>query len=397
MLDDMSGYKPKGRHHEKRLSAMAVRNAPPGFYADGNGLYLKVDFSGAKRWVQRVTAMGKRRDIGLGSAKIISLADAREQAIKNHLLIRSGVDPIQQRRQASSIPTFQKLAEQVHELAQPNWRNPKHGKQWISSLEEYVFPYFGSKRVDRVSSADIRDVLLPIWNSKPETARRVKQRIGAVLKAAIGYDYRTDNPAVSISGALPKHDRSKIKHHKALPYDKVAAALETVRQSEALLQTKLAIEFLVLTATRSGEVRLATWAEIDLANKVWTIPGERMKAKRAHRVPLTPCCLSILGRAKALKLPESDLVFPGSAKGKPISDMTLSKLLKELGVEAVPHGFRSSFRDWANEKTSYPHHVMEMALAHTIKDKAEAAYSRSDLFEKRRKLMGDWSKFVNRT
>lgn len=391
----MSGSKPTGQHKEKRLSAATVRTIKEaGFYADGHGLYLKVDTSGAKRWVQRIVIHGKRRDTGLGSASLVSLAEARETALENRKLARAGEDPIALKKRSTGIPTFREAAERVHELAKPTWRNEKHGKQFITTLENDVFPHFGDKRIDLVTNTDVLAALTPIWNTKSETARRIKQRIGSVMKFAIGQGWRTDNPADAITTALPKHDRSKTQHRKALPYDQVKAAIDKVRASEAGAVTKLAFEFLVLTATRSVETREAKWSEFDIAKAVWTIPATRMKAKKPHRIPLTPRCLAILEAAKAHKQKESDLVFPGTKQDRPLSDMTLSKLMKELSIAAVPHGFRSSFRDWAGETTNHAREVVEFALAHVIKDKAEAAYARSDLFVKRRALMEDWSMYI---
>jgi len=386
---------PKGTHREKRLSAAAVRSLTlPGFYPDGQGLYLKIDNSGAKRWIQRLVIHGKRRDIGLGSANVKGLADAREEALTNRKLARSGGDPLAAKRQAVNIWTFQAAAKKVHELHKPTWRNAKHGDQWLNSLSEYAYPHFGNKRVDIINSADVLAALTPIWNELPETARRVKQRIGTVLKWAIAQGLRTDNPADAINKALPRHDRSKIKHQKALPYTEVGAAIRIVQSSEASLSTKLAMEFLILTATRSGETRGAQWHEFDMQKAEWIIPAERMKAKRPHRVPLSPRCIAILKQAETMRQGD-DLVFPGTIKDRPLSDSTLSKLLKELRLDAVPHGLRSSFRDWAGEQTNFPREVCEFALAHVIKDKAEAAYARSDLFDKRRGLMEAWANYLS--
>jgi integrase len=391
----MSGIKPKGQHLEKRLSAAFVRTVKkPGFYNDGHGLHLKVDQSGAKRWVQRIKVQGKRRDIGLGSAALVSLAEARETALEQRKLARAGEDPVALKRRSTGLLTFKQAAEKVHELAKPTWRNEKHGKQFIATLTADVFPVFGGKRIDLVTGADVLAAMTPIWNAKEETARRIRQRISAVMKYAMAQGWRTDNPADAIMKALPKHDRSKVQHRKALPYDQVAAALDRVHDSDAGAVTKLAFEFLVLTATRSIETRAATWSEIDVVRREWIIPGTRMKAKKPHRVPLTDRCLAILEAAKKLKHDDSDLVFPGTKAGKPLSDMTLSKLMKELKIDAVPHGFRSSFRVWAGEATNHPREVVEFALAHVIKDKAEAAYARTDLFEKRRALMADWSTYL---
>nr|WP_197276958.1 site-specific integrase [Sphingomonas profundi] len=366
----------------------------PGFYADGNGLYLKVDPSGAKRWVQRLMIHKKRTDIGLGSTSLVSLAEARERALEHRRQARAGDDPLASRRASTTILTFKECAQKVYDLSAPTWRNAKHGQQWLNTLEAFASPIFGTKRIDAVTNADVLSALTPIWNTRPETARRVKQRIGTVMKWAMAQGWRGDNPAEAISKALPKHDRSSVKHRAALPYEAVADAISKVRRSEAGTATKLATEFLILTATRSGETREAKWIEVDIEKAEWIIPATRMKTKRPHRVPLPPRCIAILEEAKALRREGDDLVFPGTKDGKPLSDMTLSKLMKELGIAAVPHGFRSSFRDWAGEATSHPREVIEFALAHVIKDKAEAAYARSDLFAKRRKLMDDWSQYI---
>lgn len=391
----MSGTKPAGRHQEKRLSAAFVRTVKdPGFYGDGHGLYLKVDASGARRWVQRIVIHGKRRDIGIGSASLVSLVEAREAALQHRKAARAGDDPIAAKRRSTGILTFEEAARKVHDLSKPTWRNEKHGDQWINTMKTYVFPTFGSKRIDIISSADVLGALSSVWNEKPETARRIKQRIGSVFKWAMANGWRTDNPADTITKALPKHDRSKTVHRKALPYDQVSGAIKAVQASDAGDATKLAFEFLVLTATRSAETRESVWSEFDLARAVWTIPAARMKAKKDHRVPLSARCITILAEAQTLKRSTDDLVFPGTKDTKPLSAMTLSKLMKDLGIEAVPHGFRSSFRDWAGETTAHPREVIEFALAHIIQDKAEAAYARSDLFDKRKKLMEDWSGFL---
>lgn len=383
-----------GAHPEKALSAVFVRSVKEaGKYFDGHGLILKVDKSGAKRWVQRIIINGKRTEIGLGSASLVSLAEAREVALGNRKVARAGGDPLQAKREAQAVLTFAEAAQKVYELHLPTWRNPKHAKQWIKTLEEYTFPHFGKKLVADVGTSDVLIALTPIWNSKPETARRVKQRIGSVMKWAVAQGWRQDNPAEAIDQALPRHDKSKIKHRPSLPYIEVAAAIDIVKQSGAGFSAKLAFEFLVLTATRSGEVRLAVWDEIDLDKREWIIPAERMKAKRAHRVPLSERAIEILTEARNLS-DGSGLIFIGTKQGKPLSDMTLSKLLKELGIAAVPHGFRTSFKVWAQEQTNFSREVSEMALAHVIQNKAEAAYARSDLFEKRRKMMESWARYL---
>lgn len=382
------------RHPINALSVQFVRNAPPGFYCDGHGLNLRVDPSGARRWVQRLMIRGKSRTLGLGGFPLVSLAEARERAIRNRKLARAGGDPLAEKRQARLMPTFEEAVEHVVALHRPHWRNAKHAKDWPSSLRRHTFPRIGARPVSEVTSDDVLAVLTPIWHTRPETARRVRQRIGAVMKWAVAKGYRTDNPAgEAIGQALPRQVAEK-RHMPALPYREVPGAIEAVRGSDASLAAKLAFEFLVLTAARSGETRLATWDEFDLEARVWTIPGERMKARRPHRVPLSERVLRVLGEARMLSGGDG-LVFPGMKAGRPLSDMTLSKLLHELNIAAVPHGFRSSFRDWASELTDTPHAVMEAALAHTVKDKAEAAYARSDLFDRRRHLMDQWAAYLS--
>jgi len=258
-----------------------------------------------------------------------------------------------------------------------------------------VYPRLGKRSVADIATADIMAVLMPIWNEKPETARRVRQRISTVMKWAVAQGYRGDNPAGdAIGAALPKHNSKTKRHHRALPHGEVGAAIEAVRNSNAGKSAQLALEFLILTSARSGEVRFATWDEIDKASKTWTVPASRMKAGREHRVPLSDRALEILDEAQMLS-DESGLVFPGTRTGKPLSDMTLSKLMRDLGLDAVPHGFRSSFRDWAAECTNAPRDVMEAALAHTVRDKVEAAYNRTDLFERRRMLMDQWASYLD--
>lgn len=381
------------KHPEKALSAAFVRSvSEPGKYFDGHGLFLKVDKSGAKRWIQRISIRGKRTELGLGSVSLVSLAEARELALENSKQARSGGDPLRSKREASAILTFEAAARKVHEIHLPSWRNKKHAAQFISTLETYAFPRIGRIKVSDVSTADVLAVLQPIWLTKSETARRVRQRIGTVMKWAVAQGWRQDNPADTIAAALPKQEKSQ-KHRLALHYSEVASCIEAVWASGAGETTKLAFEFLVLTASRSGEVRMARWDEVNLDQGEWVIPAERMKAKKEHRVPLSDRCIEILHEAQRYD-DGSGLVFPGTQKGKPLSDMTLSKLVKELGFKADVHGFRTSFKTWAQERTNFPREVSEAALAHTIKDKAEAAYARSDLFEKRVSLMNLWTEFL---
>lgn len=379
---------------QARLNALRVRNiSEPGKYYDENGLYLRVEKSGSKRWVQRLTINGRQRELGLGSVSLVSLSDARDQAYENRQLARSGGDPIAEKAKQKSVPTFEAAARKVHKIHSPTWKNKKHAAQFITTLETYTFPFMGAMPVGDVKAADVMAALLPIWTTKPETARRVKQRIGTVMKWAIAQNYRQDDPSAAIQYALPKV-KARPKHRKALPYDDVADCIETVAASAAGQTTKLALEFLILTAARSGEVRHATWSEIDHADSAWCVPADRMKAGNEHRVPLSPRALVILEEARAYKN-GSDLVFPSSRKGHPLSDMTLSKLVKSLGYDVDVHGFRTSFRTWAQERTSFPREVVEKALAHTIKNKSEAAYARSDLFEKRSELMNAWAKYID--
>jgi integrase len=385
--------KRKGRHPQSALTAAFVKNAKgPGFYADGNGLYLKVEPSGASRWVQRVMVNGKRKDLAIGPTSVVSLLEAREATVDNKRLIRSGGDP--SRKAVETIPTFKEAAHTVHELHKPQWRNPKHAAQFISTLETYAFPRIAGLRVSDITSADLMRVLQPIWMEKPETARRVRQRMERVLKWTMAKGWRTDNPAVAVIEGLPKHDTSLKKHRKSLPYTQVADCIRTIGESNAYPLSKLAFECTVLTATRSIEVRQAVWGEVNLGKAVWTIPASRMKMKRDHAIPLAPRVVEIMAEAECLK-DGSELVFPSSRQGRPMSDATLLKLVRSKGFDCDVHGFRASFRTWAEEQTSTPHKVAEAALAHVKGDKTEEAYMRSDLFDKRRILMNGWADFLS--
>lgn len=387
------GHKPKG-HPRDALSAVAVRNQKkPGRYADGKGLYLVVDPSGAKRWMLRMVVSGRRRDIGLGSESKLSLADARKEAQRLREQAHAGLDPVAERKKAKQgVPTFEKAANTVHADHSPAWRNVKHRAQWINTLKEYAFPVIGAKQVNAIETADVLRVLSPIWLAKPETARRVRQRIGTVLDWAKAAGYRVgENPVDGVSKGLPKHADSK-QHHAALPYTKVPAFIETLRAADATNATKRAFEFLVLSASRVGEVVAMKKAELDLEEAVWTCPAERMKAKKAHRVPLTPRMVELLKQSIAES--DSDYVFAGLKAKSHLSTMAFLMLLRRLKVDATAHGFRSAFRMWAAEMTSHPREIAELALAHVNKDRVEAAYQRSDLFLKRRQLMEEWTEFV---
>ena len=384
--------KHRGRRPHNALSAAFVRTAKPGYYCDGNGLYLRVDRSGARRWEQRLRIQGRNRTLGLGGYRLISLAEAREKAFTNRKIARSGGDPRGERHKVRDMPTFAEAAARVLEQKRPGWRSGKHPEDWISSLRAYAFPELGHRPVGEITTADILAVLTPIWHGKHVTARRVRQRIEAVMKWAVAMGLRPDNPAGDVlDQALGRH-RVVVQHMRALPHSEVAGAIEAARTSAATLTTRLAFEFMVLTACRSGEVRLAGWDEIDLEAGEWTIPGERMKAQRPHRVPLSGRAMQILGEARTLG-DGGGLVFP-SPEGRPLSGSTLSTLLRGLRIAAVPHGFRSSFRDWCGECSNAPREVAEAALAHVVRDKVEAAYARSDLFERRRVLMDDWAAYL---
>jgi len=354
---------------------------------------LAVIETGGKRWVLRTLVKGKRCDIGLGSASLVTLAEAREKAAELRKVARGGGDPIMARRKARElIPTFEHAARQVHADNASTWRNPKHAAQWISTLEQYAFPIMAEHRVDQIDTPDILRVLSPIWLTKPETARRVRQRLSVVMDWAKAKGYRTgDNPVAGVSKGLPKQ-QDKDEHHDALPFDHVPAFIEQLRKIDASDTARLAFEFLILTAARTSEVLSATWDEIDTDNNLWTIPATRMKADKEHRVPLSARCVEILEQARNIS--DGNYVFAGRIRSKPLSNMTLLMTLRRMNVNVTAHGFRSTFRDWAAEKTDFTSDVCEMALAHVVKDKTEAAYRRGDLFEKRRELMNEWAAYA---
>ena len=397
-MADMT-HEPKrgGRRLHHALTAKGVQTvSAPGRYFDGHGLYLLVEPTGAKRWKQRLAVHGKRRELGLGGYPLVTLAMAREAALANRRKVHAGGDPLAEKRRARGVPTFAEAARKVFALRRDGWRNAKHAGQWLTTLEQFVFPRFGARGVDEISTEDVIAALSPIWHAKPTTAKRVRQRIGAVLTWAVAQGLRPDNPADAVKAVLPKHNGNGAKAHRALPYSEVADAIAAVRASGAAPVLKLAFEYLVLTAARAGEIRFATWSEIDLASATWTVPGERMKAGREHRVPLCARALAILDEAQALRSRRGDLVFP-SRGGRPLTERGFVQALARLGIDATAHGFRASFRVWAQERTNIPREVCEAALAHTLKDKAEAAYARSDLFEKRRELMERWARYLNPT
>ncbi|MEX0349862.1 MAG: tyrosine-type recombinase/integrase [Paracoccaceae bacterium] len=394
MLGIMMG-KRKGRHPQNALSAPFVRSAKgPALYADGNGLYLKVDESGARRWIQRLMIRGNRREIAIGSVALVSLSSAREAALDNRRIARAGGDPLAEKARALTIPTFEEAAREAHEANKSSWRNEKHALLYLNSLKTYAFPHFGHISVAEVDGSQVLAALLPIWTSKQDTARRVRQRIATVFKWAIAKGWRTDNPAEAVKAVLPKQDRSKKANRKSLPYKQVADCIQSVRDSGADSSTKLAIEFLIHTAARSIEVREAVWGEVNLDERLWAVPATRMKMATAHQVPLTQRAVEMLREAR--KLHRGDLIFPGRNHKRPLSDATLLKLVREQGYDCDVHGFRASFRTWSQEQTNFPREVCEMALAHKVGDDTETAYARSDLFDKRRKLMDAWASYLAR-
>ena len=367
----------------------------PGRYADGGGLHLYISKAGRKSWVQRITIDRRRRDIGLGAFPSVGLAQAREKAADNRAAVAEGRDPVAEKH-SPAMPTFTEAARAVHAANKPRWRNDKHSASWMQTLERHAIPSLGNTPLDRIDRGDVLRVLTPIWTTRPETARRVRQRMRTVFLWGMAHGFMGTNPAgEAIDGALPSMPKVRA-HLRALPYQEVGAALEAVPLSQASVAAKLCFRFLVLTAARSGEARGATWDEIDLQSQEWRIPSQRMKAGTEHRVPLSRQALDVLGEAMVLR-DESGLVFPSPLKaGAPMSDMTLTKILRAVGLaeRATVHGFRSSFKNWTLEQTDTPWAVSEAALAHFLGNATEQAYARSDLFERRRALMQLWADYL---
>ena len=386
-----------------------------GRYGDGNGLYLLVRAPDAKFWVFRYTRHGRMREMGLGRAGnergAVPLAEARERAGSLHSLVRRGVDPLEQRDAEAAAAraaaqeiaarsiTFEVAAERYMEHHAPGWRNPKHVKQWRNTLATYAYPHIGSLIVGAIETAHVLAVLEPIWTRKPETASRLRGRIEAVLDHARAREWREGENPARWRGHLSETllARSKIapvRHHAALAWKDVGSFLVELRKQRGV--AALALEFAILTAARSGEVRGAKWDEVDLVDKVWIVPAARMKAGKEHRVPLSDAAVSVLKRVHVDHKHGDSVIFvtPRSAQ---LSDMALAMVLRRMNRTSLTvHGFRSSFRDWVGESTSYPREVAEAALAHTLGDKVEAAYRRGDLFDKRRRLMDEWAKFASR-
>ncbi len=392
-----------------KLSAGAVKgltkpDAKPGAYGDGGGLYLHVRGRQSRSWLFRFKLHGKAHLMGLGTVVDVSLAEAREAATAARKLVRQGVDPIEARRarraeQAAKagLNTFREMAESYIAAHEAGWRNAKHRQQWRNTLDTYAFPVLGRLGVAAVGTAEVTRVLEPIWREKPETASRVRGRIEAVLDYAAARGWRTgENPARwrgHLANLLPSRAKlARVEHHAALPWREAGAFMEALGKQEGV--AALALRFAILTAARTGEVIGAHWAEMDLANAVWTIPAERMKAKQEHRVPLSDAALDLLRGVARLGAEADRFVFPGARAGKPLSNMAMAMLLERMGHDDLTvHGFRSTFRDWCAEATNYPRELAEAALAHTLRDKVEAAYRRGDLMEKRRRLMEEWAAF----
>lgn len=384
------------------MTAIGVRNLrAPGRYGDGNCLYLLIGPTGGKSWMMRLTAAGRQRDIGLGPYPDVSLLDAREAAEDMRRRIRGlndphGKLPVPISRMPAPViemtPTFREAARRVHAERAGGWRNPKHRAQWIKTLEDFAFPHLGDAAVDKVSSGQIHDAIAPIWMKTPETARRVLQRIGTVLDWSCAKGFREiGSPTSAVLKGLPRR-KMRVTHRAAMPYVDVPDFL--ARLSKARPRTgRLALEALILTAARSVEIRGARWSEIDFEQATWFVPACRMKMGVAHTVPLSDAAIAIFRRAEAHRMPCTDLVFPGQLPTKPMSDMTLLKILRDAGLPYTVHGFRSSFRDWVAEETDIAGEVAEAALAHAVRDEVEAAYKRTDFLAKRRSLMSMWGSF----
>lgn len=359
-------------------------------YYDGGGLILFVQPTNSKQWVWRGVVQGKRRQTGLGGFPLTSLREARDKAFEMRKLARAGGDPIALKRKAE-VPTFREAAEKTLETLRPSWKSEGHAKRWVSSLERYVYPNLGAAKVNTITAQDVMNLLTATWDTKTDTTRRVRQRISAVMRWSVAQGYRKDDPAGEVLRGVLKAP-AKPQHFKAVSHDRVGVVLSAVRRTAAQPATKLCLEWIILTAARSREAREARWAEIDLEKKMWIVPPARTKTGKEHRVPLSGRALEVLSEAKKIQ-DCSGLLFP-SINRKPLSDSALSKLLREMGADGTPHGFRSSFRDWAAEQ-SIPREIAESALSHVVGG-VEGAYFRSDLIEKRREVMETWANYIAR-
>lgn len=391
----------------KELGALAVsRLSKPGTHAVGRvaGLALQISPTGSRSWILRVMVGGRRREIGLGAYPSVSLREAHEKAQRTRDEIQSGVDPVLARKEAASILrasqvleiTFEDAAKRFIKAKAPEWKNAKHGDQWRNTLAEYAYPKIGALMVRHVARAHVMEVLEPIWTTKTETASRLRGRLEAILDWAKVKGLRDDgtNPAMwrgNLDKLLPAPKRTKrVRNHPALPIEQMGAFMKALRATEGV--SARCLEFAILTAARSGEARGATWSEVDLKRGIWAIPPERMKAKKEHRVPLSPAAIELLEAIERAE--DQDLVFPSPRSGGVLSDMSLLELMRRQHLEATPHGFRSTFRDWAGEYTNYPRELAEVALAHIKADATEAAYWRGDVLGKRRQMMADWAEFI---
>ena len=378
----------------------ARRLTEPGRYGDGGGLYLNIAKGGSKSWVQRLYVEGKRLDKGLGGFPKVSLTDARKMATSNRAAVAEGRNPWADGQPKAAagvqqIPTFRAATFKAHERKAHLWRNAKHTASWIQTLERHAFPIIGDMRMDEITRADVLAVLDPIWREIPENARRVRQRMRSVFSWAMSWGYTDVNPAGEvIDAALDPMPRLVNGNFPALPYEQVPEAIRKIQDSESWAATKLAFEFLILTAARSGEVRGATWDEIDLDADLWTVPSERMKMGREHRQPLSIQAVVLLRGARERLGGGSRLVFP-SPGGNMLSDNALSLRARKDAIGCVPHGFRSSFRDWAAECSGASRDAIELSLAHDVGNAVERAYFRTDLLEKRRPLMQSWADYLD--
>lgn len=383
-----------GRSLHKLTAIQAAKLNKPGRHSDGGGLYLSIDESGRRRWVFMYTRTGKRVELGLGGRRDLSLADARAEAATLRAMLAAGADPKVERARDDKVQTFGACADAYVEAMLPSWRNAKHAAQWKMTLTKYAAP-IRERPVNDITTQDVLDVLQPLWTRTPETAERLRGRIENVLDAAKAKGLRAgENPARwrgHLNQLLPKRQRLRRGHHAALPYDLMPEFIADLRTRSAVAAR--ALEFLILTGARSGEVLGATWDEIDLQKEVWTVPADRMKAGREHRVPLSGRAMKII--AERLEAGSVGHVFPGATSASALSSMAMAMLLRRMKSDITVHGFRSTFRDWASETTGFSHEVCEMALAHTIANKAEAAYRRGDLFDKRRKLMETWAGYCS--
>lgn len=384
----------------KPLGALAVKNLKAeGLHAVGtvSGLHLSISASGARSWILRTKIGNRRSDIGLGAYPAVSLALAHEKAQATKESIKQGIDPVAARTRSRSTVewTFERCALEYIKLHRATWKGAKHASQWENTLATYAYPKIGAKHVRDIAVGDVLAVIESHWLTKNETMSRVRNRIELVLSWAAVRGYRSkENPAAwrgNLDNALPKPSKvNQAEPHKALPFTQIHDFMRQLRQTQGM--SAKCLQWLILTATRSNEAREATWAEIDLEGASWTIPAARMKAGREHRIPLSAAALALLQTMP--KLEGTDLVFPGRDTEKPLSDMSMTLQMRRMKVDAVPHGFRSTFVDWAAERTSYPVELREMALAHTLPNKTQAAYQRGDLFDKRRSLMNDWAAYI---